>query len=53
MGASGTRMAPPELSGVSDGFNVGLLIEPAGSRLAIPSEKVFDEDITRGRAVLP
>jgi hypothetical protein len=41
------------LSGVSDGFNVGLLIELAASRLAIPSEEVFDEDIARGRAVLP
>jgi hypothetical protein len=38
---------------VSDGFDVGLFIEPAGTRLAIPSEEVFDEHIARGRAVLP
>ena len=38
---------------VSDGFDVGLFIEPAGTRLAIPSEEVFDEHIARGPAVLP
>jgi hypothetical protein len=41
------------LSGVSDGFSVRLLIEPAASRLAIPLKEVFDEDMARGRAVLP
>src|SRR5256885_3572208 len=33
------------LGRVSHGFNVGLYIEPAGSRLAIPSEEVFDKHI--------
>jgi len=41
------------LRDVSDGFNVGLLIEPAGPRLAIPSEEVFDEDIARGPGSSP
>ena len=38
---------------VSDALDVGFFIEPAGTRLEVPSEEVFDEHITRGWAVLP
>lgn len=43
-----SRFCSVHLTLVSDGFGVGLFIEPAGTTLAIPSEEVFDEHMARG-----